>query len=284
MLDGLTEFLLGRGITLVALGGAYLMFLGNLVAGVACFVGSRAWLVVSPNRAAKHYALYVIMVLVSLCIATVLENELAPRAAVTLQYAALPHILALTMLHVWVYYEQEPWLIALGGSANAGAGVTLGVSAALGHPIPIAQWLTLAGIGALLAYLAYYSVSTKRGFVNATSIYLGSKEARDKRVAPQTPWLGLLQWGALIGASIVLATANAVLRGSELSDVPAVAVALQSTFILAVTVLVCAVPAGIYWLAHRHWMPELTRFVWLVWLVVGFAFTYGNFLSSLDRV
>ena len=284
MLDGFTEFFVDRGITLAALGAAYLLFLGNLVAGVACFIGSRSWLVVSPNRAAKHYALYVIMVLVSLSLATVLENELAPRGLVTLQYATLPHILALTMLHVWVYYEQEPWLIALGGSANVGAGVTMGITAALGHQIPIAQWLTLAGIGALLAYVAYYSVSTKRGFVNATSIYLSSKEARDERVVPQTPWLGLMQWSALIGASVVLATANAMLRGSELSDIPAVAVATQSTFILTVTALVCAVPAGIYWLTHRHWMPELTRFVWLVWLVVGFAFTYGNILSSLGRV
>ena len=33
----------------------------------------------------------------------------------------------------------------------------------------------------------------------------------------------------------------------------------------------------------RHtWMPQLTRFVWVVWLVVGFAFTYGNYLISLD--
>jgi hypothetical protein len=30
-------------------------------------------------------------------------------------------------------------------------------------------------------------------------------------------------------------------------------------------------------------MPELTRFAWLVWLVVGFAYTYGNFLNGLDR-
>jgi hypothetical protein len=28
-------------------------------------------------------------------------------------------------------------------------------------------------------------------------------------------------------------------------------------------------------------MPELTRFVWLAWIVVGFALTYGNYLSSL---
>ena len=52
---------------------------------------------------------------------------------------------------------------------------------------------------------------------------------------------------------------------------------------LCITGLVCAIPATTYWLAHKHWMPELTRFVWLVWIVVGFAFTYGNFLTSLNR-
>jgi hypothetical protein len=50
-----------------------------------------------------------------------------------------------------------------------------------------------------------------------------------------------------------------------------------------VTTAVCAVPAGSYWLARKAWMPELTRFVWLVWIVVGFAFTYGNYLSSLSQ-
>ena len=30
-------------------------------------------------------------------------------------------------------------------------------------------------------------------------------------------------------------------------------------------------------------MPELTRFVWLVWIVVGFAFTYGNYLTTLSH-
>jgi hypothetical protein len=28
-------------------------------------------------------------------------------------------------------------------------------------------------------------------------------------------------------------------------------------------------------------MPELTRFVWLAWIVVGFALTYDNYLGSL---
>jgi hypothetical protein len=41
------------------------------------------------------------------------------------------------------------------------------------------------------------------------------------------------------------------------------------------------VPAAFYWRAHKNWMPELTRFVWLVWIVVGFAFTYGNILTSM---
>jgi hypothetical protein len=41
------------------------------------------------------------------------------------------------------------------------------------------------------------------------------------------------------------------------------------------------VPAASYWLARKAWMPELTRFVWLAWIIVGFALTYGNYLSSL---
>jgi hypothetical protein len=43
------------------------------------------------------------------------------------------------------------------------------------------------------------------------------------------------------------------------------------------------VPAISYWVTRKAWMPELTRFVWLAWIVVGFALTYGNYLSSLAR-
>jgi hypothetical protein len=74
-----------------------------------------------------------------------------------------------------------------------------------------------------------------------------------------------------------------MLRGSGLAEIPAVQVLGSSAFLLSVTALVCAVPAATYWLAHKHWMPELTRFAWLAWLVVGFAYTYGNFLNGLDR-
>ena len=282
MLDGPLELLVRRDVTLAALGGAYLAFLANLVAAIACFMACRSWLVVSPNRAAKHYALYVVMVLAAVGIATFLENELVDDAA--LHYATLPHLLLLAMLHLWIYHRQEPWLIVLGASALVGAGATAAAAALLGERIGIAHFSALGLLGALVVYLAHYSVATKRGFVNAKSIYLSSKERPDDRPVPQKPWLGLVQWIALIAASAALAVVNSLLRGSEISAIPAVDVASESTVLLAVTAFVCAVPATVYWLAHRNWMPELTRFVWLVWLVVGFAFTYGNILTSFDRV
>ena len=52
---------------------------------------------------------------------------------------------------------------------------------------------------------------------------------------------------------------------------------------MLVTAFVCAVPATGYWIARKTWMPELTRFAWLAWIVVGFAFTYGNYLTSLAK-
>ena len=92
------------------------------------------------------------------------------------------------------------------------------------------------------------------------------------------------QWIALVAASVLLAILNSTLRGSGLDQIPAVDVALQSALLILVTALVCAVPAVAYWVARKAWMPELTRFAWLVWIVVGFAFVYGNYLSSLNRV
>jgi hypothetical protein len=91
----------------------------------------------------------------------------------------------------------------------------------------------------------------------------------------------LTQWVALISASLGLGVANSLLRGRAIEEMPALEVAAESAFLLAVTLLVCAVPAATYWLTRKAWMPELTRFVWLAWIVVGFALTYGNYLSSL---
>jgi hypothetical protein len=88
---------------------------------------------------------------------------------------------------------------------------------------------------------------------------------------------------ALIGASVLLAIGNALLRGSEIAQIPALDVALESALLIVTTAFVCAVPAVSYWLARRAWMPELTRFVWLVWIVVSFAFTYGNYLNHFSE-
>ena len=279
-----TAILTDRGIDLAALGGAYLLFLGNLVLAMAFFVASRSWFVISPNLPAKHYGMYVAMVLAAMLVATALENEIVPRHSATLSYVHVPHLVVLLMIHLWLHNKPEPWLIALGGSAIAAAVGTVGVAALLGSEVRTAQWSSAALLAALLGFLAFYSISTKRGFVNAHSIYTSSKERGEERVAQQVPWLGLPQWVALVVASVLLATANALLSGSGLVDIPAIAVARESMLMIAVTALVCAVPATAYWLAHRRWMPELTRFAWLVWIVVGFAFIYRNFLTSLDRV
>ena len=135
----------------------------------------------------------------------------------------------------------------------------------------------------LLIFLWRKAVSTKRGFVTANSIYIASKETPDAVALPQKPWLGLVQWVALIAASVSLAVGNSLLRGRGLEEIPAVEVVVESTLLMVVTTLVCAIPAVSYWLARKAWMPELTRFVWLAWIVVGFAFTYGNYLNGLAR-
>jgi hypothetical protein len=283
MLDETTATFASRGITLTSLGVAYLVLLGSLVAAIACFVAARSRLVVSPNRAAKHYGLYVVMVLVTLGIATALENELV-RSEAVLQYTSIPQILLIAMIHLWIYYDQQPWLIALGASATAGAIVASILAPLFGVHVQAAHWVTLAVLGGLLIYLARSAISTKNTFIRANSIYASSKESIDAHLAPQTPWLGWPQWIALIAASALLALINALLRGDDIADVPAIAVASESMLMLGVTMLVGAVPATIYWLAHKHWMPELTRFVWLVWIVVGFGFTYGNILTSMNEV
>jgi hypothetical protein len=272
-----------RGVELKTLGAAYLVMIATVALTAAGFYAARSLLVISPNRGSRDYGIYTCLLLAALLIATVLENETLPAGSATLHYVFVPQLMALLALHVAIWNAQEPWLVALGAAAAAatiGVGVVVGSATALAGP---AYWIALLVLGALLAFLWWKAISTQRGFVKARSIYLSSKESHAAAAAPQKPWLGLAQWVALIGASLGLGVANSLLRGRGLEEVPLLEVAAASGLVLAATALVCAIPAVGYWVTRKAWMPELTRFVWLAWIVVGFALTYGNYLTSLTR-
>ena len=284
-LDGalhLTAALAERGVDLGALGAAYLAMLATVVATGMAFLAARSYLVISPNRSARDYAIYVSVVLTTVLIAMILENELLPPHMAMLQYAAVPQLVLLLLIHLTLARRQEPWLVALGAASIAGTVAVTAIAGVATGLVHLAHWLTLLLLTGLLAFLWIKSVSTKRGFMTAKSIYVGSKENIDGQIARQTPWLGLPQWVALGGASVLLAILNSMLRGSGLAQIPVVDVAIESALLLVVTAIVCGVPAVSYWLARKTWMPELTRFAWLVWLVVSFAFTYGNYLGTLS--
>jgi hypothetical protein len=280
----LTAALQARGVDLATLGAAYLALLCNLLLAIVTFITARNHLVIAPNRGARDYGIYVAMTLAAFLVATVLENELLPRQSITLHYVAVPHVLLLLLIHLWIAFRPEPWLVALGLASSSGAILTVALTALVSDQRRVGYWLTAALLLALLVILWMRSISTKRGFLTARSIYVKSKETPDEVPAPQKAWLGLAHWVALAGASVALAVLNSMLRGAAIAQIPALQMLIESGLVMAVTLFVCAVPATSYWLARRAWMPELTRFVWLVWIVVSFAFTYGNYLTSLDRV
>jgi hypothetical protein len=272
-----------RGLDLVALGTAYLVLLATLVAAALAYLAARRYLVIAPNRGTRDFGIYVSLVLATLLIALVLENESLPLGSATMHYAALPQLLLLLGLHLALWHHQEPRLVALCAAATTATIVVVGAIGVTTELFRPAYWVTLLVLAVLLVFLWRKAVSTKRGFVNASSIYIGSKENLDAVTTPQKPWLGLVQWVALIAASISLAVGNSLLRGRGLEEIPAADVAVDSGLLMVLTTLVCAVPALSYWLARKTWMPELTRFVWLAWIVVGFALTYGNYLNGLAR-
>ena len=281
-LDPLASFA-ARGIDLAGLGAAYLTLLATGAVTLGAFYAARHLLVISPNRWSRDYGIYVSLALATLLIATVLENESLPSGSATLHYVFVPQLLALMGTHLAIWYRQEPWVIALGAAATT-ATIAIGASVGLGTQLlGPAYWVTLLVLAALLAFLWRKAVSTQRAFINASSIYVASKEGVDAARGQQTPWLGWPQWTGLVAASLGLGLANSLLRGHGIEEVPALEVAAESGLLLVVTVLVCAVPAVSYWVARKAWMPELTRFVWLAWMIVGFALTYGNYLGSLTR-
>ena len=275
--------LAARGVDFAALGAAYLALLATAAVTTAIFFAARKLLVISPNRGSRDYGIYVSLTLAVLAIAMVLENESLPAGSATLHYVVMPQLIMLMGLHLWIWRRQEPSIVALGAAATAATilvGSLIGLRTELLGPAYASALLLLAG---LLAFLWLKAISTQRAFVNASSIYIGTKETPGGTTAPQKPWLGLAQCVGLVAASLGLGLANSLLRGRGLEEIPAVEVAAESSLLLAVTALVCAVPAVSYWLTRKAWMPELTRFVWLAWMVVGFALTYGNYLSSLKR-
>ena len=278
-----TPALHDRGITFASLGAAYLVFLASCVVTAALYSAARKHLVVAPNSQSRNYALYVIAVLFTLVVATALENELPHAAVPTLRYVAYPQILFLVAAHGWIAYRTQPWTIQLGASSLAASALVAAAGAAVTDSFRVAHGVMLAVIVVLLAFLWHSAVSTKRAFVSAASIYVRSKESLDAVVRPQKPWLGVPQCAALVAASVALAIANSLLRGRGIEDIPAIDVATESGLLMLATVFVCAVPATSYWIARKTWMPELTRLAWLAWIVVGFAFTYGNYLTNLAK-
>jgi hypothetical protein len=277
----LSGFLASRGLDLASLGGAYLVVLATVMLTAGAFVAARHYLVISPNRWTRDHGVYVSWLLATLLIATVLENETLPHGNATTHYAAVPQLLLLLGLNAWIWKRQEPWLVALGAAAGAATIVVTVVLALVTKLIGAAYVATALVLTALLVLLWLKAVSTKSQFLHADTIYIASKETLDAVVAPQKPWLGLPQWVALIAASVGLAVGNSLLRGAALEQIPAAEVAGEALLLLGVTVVVSAVPAATYWLLRKSWMPELTRLVWLAWMVIGFAFTYGNYLSRL---
>jgi hypothetical protein len=276
----LSGFLASRGLDLVSLGAAYLVALATVLLAAGGFRAIRQYLVISPNRWTRDHGIYVSWLLATLMIATVIENETLPRGSATTHYAAVPQLLLLLGLHAWIWKRQDPWLVALGAAASA-ATIIVTVALALATTlIGAAYTVTALVLSALLVMLWFKAVSTKSEFMHASTIYIASKETLDAVAAPQKPWLGLPQWAALIAASVGLAVGNSLLRGAALEQIPATEVAGESLLLLGVTAVVSAVPAGVYWATRRAWMPELTRFVWLAWMVIGFAFTYGNYLTA----
>jgi hypothetical protein len=277
----LSQHLAMRGVSFEALGAAYLLSLATALAAGLIFAVARHLTVVSPNRGTRDYGLYATAALAALLTATVLENELLPAGTASLRYVLVPQLLVLLALHVAIARRQEPWLVILGASVCA-ASIVVGVATGLAaQHVGVAYSLAAVVLAALLGRLVHTSISTQRGFASARSIHVSSKETLGAKPGPQKPWLGLPQWVALVAASAGLAAGNSVLRGRGIEEIPALEVASESSLLLVATLLVCAIPAGSYWLARKAWMPELTRFVWLTWLVVGFAFTYGNYLGSL---
>ena len=284
--SGLTwsHLLAERGLSMAALGSAYLFLVANAALAACLFALCRSKLVISPNRAGRDYGLFMAVLLVALMVAATLENEISAAPA-TLPYAMFPHMLLLFVIHLSIYYRQEPWLIALGFSATTSLILLVAAMSYAGGDIRLAHWVTAAVAVALLAFVWVKAITTKGAFVKSSNtIYALSKEVGEELLVPQTPWLGLPQWVALVTASLALGVVNELLVGVGLTKMPAVQVVSQAGLVLAITAVISGIPAATYWLARRTWMPELTRFVWMVWLVVGFAFTYGNYLLSLQGV
>jgi hypothetical protein len=275
-------FLASRGLDLASLGGAYLVVLATVLLAVGAYIAMRHYLVIAPNRWTRDHGVYVSWLLATLLIATMLENETLPHGSATTHYAAVPQLLLLLGLNAWIWKRQEPWLVAVGAAASAATIVVTVVLALATTLIGAAYVATALVLAALLVLLWLKAVSTKSEFTHANTIYMVTKETLDAVVAPQKPWLGLPQWAALIAASVGLAVGNSLLRGAALEQIPATEVAGEALLLLGVTAVVSAVPAATYWLLRKAWLPELTRLVWLAWMVVGFAFTYGNYLTRLS--
>ena len=137
---------------------------------------------VSPNRGSRDYGIYVSLTLATLLIAIVLENESLPAGSATLHYVIVPQ---LAMLHGAAPVDlAPPGALARDARRGRDDGDDRRRRAARPRDAtcsgrPIGSRCSL--LAALLAFLWRKAISTQRGFVNASSIYIGSKETPGAR-------------------------------------------------------------------------------------------------------
>ena len=156
-----------RGISPEALGIAYMFLVANAAFAGALFMVCRSELLISPNRASRSYALFMALLMGALLVAGALENELLPPAT-TLPYAIFPHILLLLIIHLWVYYRHEPWLIALGISSTAGLVLPVVALGFIGLGVRPAHWVIVGVATALLITVWMRACTTKRAFLKSS--------------------------------------------------------------------------------------------------------------------
>ena len=180
--------LLSRGITLETLGLAYLGLWLSFLIGAIFFVILRANLVTSPNRSSRDYGLYASVLITTLMVAMVLENEILPVASLSLPYAALPQLLVIFVIHLWIYYRQEPWIIALGvASLSTTTLLAVGLLYAAQFVRPV-HWFVLPLTAGLLIFAWVRCISTKRSFLKSSSIYASlARRTKPTMSAPRRP-------------------------------------------------------------------------------------------------
>ncbi len=260
-----------------AFGVAYAYFIACVVLAGLLYMFFRWQIVLNPGAITRRYAVAVQLIGLLYVIASILENAISDNGTSNLPYESLPLIGFVIIVHYLADREEQPAVLIFAFSLVIAIMAVGFVALSMGWvEIRPGQWVIGAVGAGMVGYTLAQTTRTKKSYIGRAAV---ERKVSMKRAIPGVrAWLSVEQWVALAVASLVVAAVTQTLAGSSLLSVPARRIFYHMVVLLGGTLIIGLLYSGLHWLLSRRSAGELAWVLWMVWILIAFASTYGMFL------